>query len=168
MTKGRKIRCYEYVNYSYEQVRDALKDDALAVFQSATKGAAARARTVASELHVSVGGIEVATDIAISIKHIEERPGKFKSPPTTQLDLEWEATKSPHLFPFMRAQLSVYPLTGTETQLDLSGLYTPPLGILGNTIDAIVGHRIAEASVHRFVSDLAEFLRTTLARKSGG
>jgi hypothetical protein len=168
MTKGREIRCYDYVNHPYEQVRDALKDDALAVFQSATKGAASRAHTVASALHVSIAGLEVATDIAIAIRHIEERPGKFKSPPTTQLSLEWEATKSPHLFPFMRAELSVYPLTGTETQLDLAGLYEPPLGVLGNAIDAVVGHRIAEASVHHFVSDLAEFLRTTLATKSGG
>ena len=165
---SRELRCYDYVNHPYEQVRDALKDDARGVFQSATKGAASRAHTVASALHVSFAGLEVATDIAISIRHIEERPGKFKSPPTTQLDLEWEATKSPHLFPFMRAELSVYPLTGTETQLDLAGLYEPPLGVFGNAIDAVVGHRIAEASVHHFVSDLAEFLRTTLATKSVG
>ena len=89
MTKGREIRCYDYVNHPYDQVRVALKGDALAVFQSATKAAASRARTVASGLHVSMAGVELATDITISIRHIEERPGKIKSPPTTHLDLEW-------------------------------------------------------------------------------
>lgn len=168
MTRGREIRCYDYVNQPYERVRDALKADALAVFQSATKAAASRAHTVASEVHVSIAGIDVATDITISIEHVEERPGKNKAPPTTCLALEWEATKSPHLFPFMRAELSMYPLTATETQLELSGLYEPPLGVLGSAIDAIVGHRIAEASVHHFVADVAEYLRVTLATKAGG
>jgi hypothetical protein len=29
----------------------------------------------------------------------------------------------------MKAELSIYPLTSTETQLDLGGLYEPPLGL---------------------------------------
>jgi hypothetical protein len=62
----------------------------------------------------------------------------------------------------MHAELSVYPLTATETQLDFSGDYEPPFGILGNAVNAIVGHRIAEASVHRFVTEVAEYLRSTL------
>lgn len=38
--KRREIRCYDYVNHPYESVRDALKQNALTVFQSATKTAA--------------------------------------------------------------------------------------------------------------------------------
>ena len=49
MSKGREIRCYDYVNHSYEQVRDALSGDARAVFQSATKAAASRAQSIASD-----------------------------------------------------------------------------------------------------------------------
>ena len=131
-------------------------------YQSATKAAANRAHSVAAELRVNIAGIEVGTDIAISVKNIEEQARKVKSPPTTCLQLEWEAAKSPHLFPFMRAQLTIYPLTATETQLDFSGIYQPPLGVLGGALDTIVGHRIAEASVHRFVSDVAGHLRATL------
>ena len=72
--------------------------------------------------------------------------------------------RSPHLFPFMKAELSIYPLTATETQLDLSGHYEPPLGALGTAVDALIGHRLAEASVHRFVTDVAEYLKTTLGK----
>jgi hypothetical protein len=68
----------------------------------------------------------------------------------------------PRLFPFMRAELAIYPLTSTETQLDFRGVYEPPLGALGKAVNAVIGHRIAEASVHRFVSDIAEYLRQTL------
>jgi hypothetical protein len=48
MEKGREIRSHDYVNHPYERVRDALKQNALAVFQSATKAAAARAQSVAA------------------------------------------------------------------------------------------------------------------------
>ena len=68
----------------------------------------------------------------------------------------------PRLFPLMKADLSIYPLTATETQLDFKGLYEPPLGLLGKAVNAMVGHRIAEVSVHRFVSDVAQYLRETL------
>jgi hypothetical protein len=30
-------------------------------------------------------------------------------------------------------------------------------------MDSIVGHRVAEVSVHRFVTDVAAYLRTTIA-----
>ena len=77
--------------------------------------------------------------------------------------LEWEAAKAPRLFPEMKGTLSVYALTGTETQLDFEGTYEPPLGPLGRGIDAMIGHRVAEASIHRFVTDVAAYLRSELA-----
>jgi hypothetical protein len=109
--KGREIRCYDYVNHSYERVRDALKQNALAVFQSATKNAAARAQSLAAELRVDFGGIGVKTDIKIALKGMEERVPDPISIPTTTLRLEWEAAAMPRLFPLMKGELSIYPLT---------------------------------------------------------
>jgi hypothetical protein len=45
--------------------------------------------------------------------------------------LEWEAATMPRLFPFMKAELSIYALTVTETQLDFRGVYEPPFGAVG-------------------------------------
>lgn len=163
MTKEPEIRCYDYVNHPYERVRDALRQDALAVFQSATKAAASRAQSIAAELHVDFGGVGVKTDIRISVKSVEEKLPDAISTPVTKLLLEWEAATMPGLFPFMRAELSIYPLTSTETQLDLWGLYEPPFGTVGKAMNAIVGHRIAEVSVHRFITDVAGYLRRALA-----
>jgi hypothetical protein len=168
MSKGSQIRSYDYVNHPYEQVRDALTKDARAVFQAATKAAASRAHSIASQLRVNIAGIEVATDIAISVKSIKEDAHGAASAPATRLQLEWEAAKSPRLFPFMRAELSIYPLTATETQLDFSGIYEPPLGVLGSAMNAVVGHRIAEVSIHRFVTEVAEYLRTALTKSPVG
>jgi hypothetical protein len=163
MGKGREICCYDYVNHAYEQVRNALSRDAPAVFQAATKSAASRAQSIASELRVDVGGVGLEADIIIVVTKIEEKASEALGAPVTHLHLEWEAARMPSLFPLMKAELSIYPLTRTETQLDFAGLYEPPLGAVGNAVNAIAGHRIAEVSVHRFVSDVAEHLRRTLA-----
>ena len=163
MSAVREIRSYDYVNRPYERVRDALKQNALTVFQSATKAAASRAQSIAAELHVDFAGIGVKADINITIKNIEETIVDVTSSPTTRLLLEWEAATVPRLFPLMKGEFSVYPLTSTETQLDFSGFYEPPFGAVGRTMNAVVGHRIAEVSVHRFVSDVAAYLRQALA-----
>jgi len=163
MDKGREIRCYDYVNHPYQRVRDVLKQNAFAVFQSATKTAASRAESVAAELHVDFGGIGVKSDIKISVKGVEENAGDTISAPTTELLLEWEAATAPRLFPLMKGKLAVYPLTKTETQLDFHGVYAPPFGAVGKTMNAIAGHRIAEASVHRFIDEVAGYLRQALA-----
>ncbi len=163
MNTGREIRSYDYVNRPYERVRDALRQSAPAIFHSATKAAASRAQSVAAELHVDFGGIGVTTDINISVKDIEEKVFEGTSTPRTRLLLEWEAATMPRLFPLMKGELSVYPLTSTETQLDFCGIYEPPFGAVGKTMNAIVGHRIAEVSVHRFINDVAGYLRQALS-----
>jgi hypothetical protein len=161
MGTQRELRFYDYVNHPYERVRDALQQNAVAVFQAATKTAASRAESIASELQVDFGGISVKTDINIFVTGVEEKVDGT-SAPVTRLRLEWEAATMPRLFPLMTGELAVYPLTGTETQLDFSGIYEPPFGPVGKTMNAIAGHRIAEVSVHRFVGDVAAYLRNTL------
>ena len=159
-----QIRSYDYVNGPYEQVRDALRRDALAIFRSATKAAASRAQSVAAALRMDLGGIEFATDINISIQSVDEKTSDASTGPVTRMRLEWHAAKMPALFPVMRADLLIYPLTSTETQLDFSGVYEPPFGPVGKAIDAVLGRRVAEASVHRFVGDIAEYLRNALGQ----
>ena len=53
----------------------------------------------------------------------------------------------------MEAELLVYPISAKETQVVLEGNYEPPLGLVGKALDAVVGHRIAEASVHKFIKE---------------
>ena len=160
MNERNLIRVYDYVNQPYEAVRQRLTVDPLAVFRNATKVAAQRANTLAAELRVNIAGIEVGTDIAITVTSVEEHEKTGTSHVSTTIELEWEAAKMPRLFPLMKAELKIYPLTSTETQLDLAGKYEPPLGIVGSALDAAVGHRIAEASVHQLISDIAAYLRS--------
>jgi len=156
---NREIRSYDYVNHPYAAVRDALVKDPAAVLRAATNAAASRAKAVAAALHVNIGPLNIAADIAVTVGTISEQTHDTPMSPVTRIPIEWSAAQRAALFPIMDAELSVYPLTATETQLDFLGRYEPPLGIVGGALDAIVGHRIAEASVHRLVADVASYLR---------
>ncbi|MDX1494894.1 MAG: hypothetical protein R3253_12575 [Longimicrobiales bacterium] len=162
MSKGRPIRAYDYVNHPYDAVRETLHDDARGLFVEATRAAASRASSVAAGLHVNIGGLEVGAEIAITVFQVQDVEKGPLDRPATRVELEWEAASSPGLFPLMNGQLWAYALSSTETQLDFDGVYEPPLGLVGAAVDAAVGHRIAEASVHRFVTDVATHLRRTL------
>lgn len=163
MARDREIRSFDYVNHPYDRVRDALRTDALAIVRSATQAAASRAHAVAAGLHVNIAGIKIGAEIEIQVVSLDETSGETHAENRLRVNLEWESAKAPRLFPLMRGRLSAYPLSGTETQLDFEGRYEPPLGAVGNALDAMVGHRIAEASVHRFITDVASYLRQSLA-----
>ncbi len=160
----REIRAFDYVNQPYEPVRDALKKEAQNIFQRATKLAEDRSGDLVAGLSVELAGLQVSRDVKIAVGEArEEKLGSTDLSRITRMPLEWHAAASAGLFPALKAELSVYPLSATETQIELRGHYDPPMGVLGGALDAVVGHRIAEASVHRFVHSVVERLRSELA-----
>lgn len=162
MSKRVDLRHYGYVNRPYEAVRTALHEHPLELLQQATNSAAARAGSVATSLRVSIAGFEIGISLRLRIHGVHDDEGVAGLSPVTRVELGWEAASTPALFPLMSAQLSAWPLSPTETQLEIEGAYQPPMGPVGHAIDAAVGHRIAQASVHRFLEDIVEQLRRDL------
>jgi hypothetical protein len=164
MSQPREIRTYEYVNHPYEGVRRTLLDDALQTFRAATHSASDRAQAVAVGLRVNIAGIEVGKEVNLTVGEPVETPGAHGRHPSMRIPIEWQAASGRGLFPLMRGELALYPITATETQLDFGGTYEPPMGPVGSALDSVLGHRIAEASIHRFLSDVAHHLRDMLGR----
>lgn len=162
MSEPRRLHCYEYVNVEYDKVKDALARDALGLFQRATGSATSRARELASTLRVAVGALELGADVKIEVRSVNERASALGDR-KTELQIAWSAATAAGLFPSMEATLSIYPLSAHETQIEIDGAYRPPLGAVGHALDAVVGHRIAEASVLRFVQDIAGRINRELA-----
>lgn len=161
-----ELRCYEYVNGPYAVVRDALRSDLAGILARATKSATHRADSLAANLRVELGALEIGAAVTIELVGTEERPASATGGPTsTVIRLRWKAVRAAAAFPAMDAELVVYPLSKDETQLDLRGTYEPPLGAIGSVIDAVVGHRLAEAAVHRFLGEIATLLRTELGAR---
>jgi hypothetical protein len=148
----RELRCYDYVNKPYAVVREALTRDLIGIFEHAAHG---------PELHARIGAISVGVPITVRVVSVGELARWGQD--ATRFELEWHATDRPGLFPTMHANLDVYALSSSETQLDLDGVYDPPLGALGHAGDALAAHRIAESAVRRFVEEVAAYLRDRLA-----
>ena len=166
MSEPRKLRCYQYINRPYNAVRELVRRRPLEVFQRATTSAAERANAVEVSFRAGIAGIDAGVDVRIHLEGIHDDEGVAGLSPVTRVTLAWEAKRAPAFFPVMRAELSFYPLTSTETQLELEGAYRPPLGAVGNLADAALGHRVAEATVHRFLDQIVEQIRRELPATS--
>jgi hypothetical protein len=72
----------------------------------------------------------------------------------TVVPLTWRATGSQGIFPALNADLEVAPLSPESTQLTLRGHYVPPLGAVGERLDRLLLHRVAEATIRSFMRGL--------------
>ena len=155
------MRVYDYVNHPFARVAEAFTADAAGVIQRATTVASERARDLGAKLHAHVGPIDVTAEVAVEIGPMDETE-LASGRPCLRVPISWRAVHATRAFPVMTAELAIYPLTSTETQLELSGSYEPPLGAVGRAIDAAVLHKIAEASVLELLQEIARFLREDL------
>lgn len=166
MSSTHPLRCYDYVNHPFTRVREALLKDAPEIFKLATTSASERQRVIGIQLRVRVGGLEIGTEAQVKVGPVHDTMSSPRGYAIAEFPLEWSSLTRPSLFPHMKAKLSVYPLSSTEAQLELEGTYDPPLGLLGDAIDALVGKQIAEATVLRFLQDIAAQLRLRLEHQT--
>jgi hypothetical protein len=83
------------------------------------------------------------------------------------LALRWEATgPGSGLFPVLDADLTISPAPGpgSGSVLKLAGVYRPPLGLVGQALDRAVLHRVAMATVRRFLAQVVAQLADEPAR----
>jgi hypothetical protein len=77
-------------------------------------------------------------------------------PSMTSLPLTWEPVGLEGLLPRLDADLELGSLGGDRTQLAISARYRPPLGAVGQTLDRVLLHRVAEATVKDFLDRVGE------------
>ena len=152
----RALHCYAYVEAPWDQVSRLLAEDSRAVLQHATLDAADQARQVSRTLRLDVAGFEVSKDVAIKVGEFVPREATRSVVP-----LRWRAERGRMLFPELAADLEVAAVSFDPplTQLTVSGSYEPPLGLLGAGADRLMLHRLAEATIHRFIHEVADELR---------
>jgi hypothetical protein len=73
------------------------------------------------------------------------------------LALRWEAAgPGGGLFPVLDADITMAPYGESGTLIALAGSYRPPLGLVGAALDRVVLHRVAAATMRRFVNRIGE------------
>ena len=75
-----------------------------------------------------------------------------------EIDLSWKPTGG-GIYPHFNGGFALRPL-GLHTEVTLQGSYDPPLGIVGDAFDALVGRKIAQATVRALVEDVKKWLET--------
>lgn len=156
------VHYWGYVERPIEDVRGLLHESTEELFQDATRTASARTREILSKLRVDVGSIEVGVPVRVRVEQVRDETPMTGLPPVTRVDLRWEAAHAPSLFPLMRADLTAWPISAGETMVELDGNYRPPFGPVGGALDALFGHRVAEAAVQRFHEDVLKEIRRRL------
>jgi hypothetical protein len=153
---SRELNSYAYVNVRFDTVSRLLAENAQAVLQHATDDSAVEADTLSRTLRVNVGGFEVSKDVEVEV-------GEFQPTQITGsvVPLRWRAESGRLLFPTLTAELHVraVSLDPPVTQVLVTGSYDPPMGVVGAGADWLLLHRLAEATIHRFTSDVAAQLR---------
>lgn len=162
MGEPRMVGCYQTVNRAYEDVSMLLRREPLDLLQRATTTASARARSLATSLRVELAGLEVSVDVRLYVRGIRDGEKIAGVLPALRIELTWEAIHNRALFPSMLAEILVWPPSARETQIEIHGVYWTPMGPIGTALDAAVGHRIAEAAVYRFLSDVVAQLHREL------
>jgi hypothetical protein len=80
-------------------------------------------------------------------------------PSMTSLPLTWEPVGLDGLLPQLDANLELGSLGGDRTQLAMSARYRPPLGVVGQAVDRVLLHRVAEATVKDFLDRVGQAIK---------
>ncbi len=153
------IRWQHRVNRPFNEVHDAMAMNASHIFKQATDAAQQKSEDNAADLHAKVAGFEFHQDVVIDVKSYTEIASE--SGEKLVISLTWKAASDSSLLPVMDAKIHVSPLEEQQkTMVDFRGEYEPPLGLLGQAFDTVVGHRVAEDSVKHLLEELAMYLET--------
>jgi hypothetical protein len=86
-----------------------------------------------------------------------------------RLPLRWEATgPGSSLFPALDADITLGPDGELATSLTLTGVYRPPLGMVGAMLDRAVLSRVAAATIRDFVGRLAQAIEGSSSQDEQG
>lgn len=152
----RELHAYAYVDVPFDLASRLFAENAEAVLQHATDSVAEEAGKLSRTLKVNVGGFEVAKGVEVVVGEFEPAQLTRSAVPIT-----WRAERGRLLFPTLEASLEIVAvsLDPPLSMIELNGTYDPPMGAIGAGADRLLLHRLAEATVYRFVHDIGMELR---------
>ena len=75
------------------------------------------------------------------------------------IPISWKPTFGRTVLPVMNGKVDVSPVSTDETRLTVSGMYEPPLGRLGEQLDEVLMHNVAEGTVKELAQLIAQRLQ---------
>src|SRR5437870_11624952 len=147
------LRAYVELNLAIAEVEEALVRSPAEWIPGLASSAEERGDQLLAEVGFPVGGLQVGKRVEI------ELGPPVRTPSRTWLPVTWRATGPRGIFPTLEGELEVAALGRHLTQLGLSARYKPPFGLVGESLDRLLLHRVAEATIRDFVERVAVALR---------
>ena len=97
----------------------------------------------------------------VSVHFVSFRGHKGERRLHDEMQLTWDPTGGVP-FPSFKGALKMHPL-GSDTEMELNGEYTPPLGAVGEVFDAVIGKKIAEVTANALLGELKEAIEVDFA-----
>jgi len=146
------VRYYLELRLPARQVEQAMLDAPADWLSMVAGEAQRRGDHLLTEVGVGPLGPRLGRRVAIEVG----QPVRF--PSMTSLPLTWEPVGLEGVLPRLEANIELGSLGEDRTQLAISARYRPPLGVLGRTVDRVLLHRVAEATIKDFVDRVGEAL----------
>jgi hypothetical protein len=139
------VRYYMELPLPARQVEHAMLDSPAGWLSTIAGEAQRHSDRLLTEVGVGPLGPRLGRRVTIHVG----QPVRF--PSMTSLPLTWEPVGLEGLLPRLEADIELGALGEDRTQLAISARYRPPLGAVGRTVDRIMLHRVAEATVKDFL-----------------
>jgi hypothetical protein len=139
------VRYYLELPLPARQVEHAMLDPAADWLSTVAGEAQRRGDHLLTEVGVGPLGPRLGRRVTIQVG----QPVRF--PSMTSLPLAWEPVGLEEVLPRLEANIELGFLGEDRTQLAISARSRPPLGVLGRSVDRVLLHRVAEATVKDFL-----------------
>jgi hypothetical protein len=156
------IRYYVELPLPAEQVEHAMLDSPADWLSTVAGEAQQRGDDLLSEVGVGPLGPRLGRRVTIQVG----QPVRF--PSMTSLPLTWEPVGLEGVLPRLDANIELGALGEDRTQLAISARYRPPLGLLGRTVDRVLLHRVAEATIKDFLDRIGAAITSQTQATKGG
>jgi hypothetical protein len=144
------VRYYLELPLPAGQVEEALLGSPTGWLSAMAGEAQRRGDGLLTEVGVGPLGARLGRRVTVQLGE----PVRF--PSMTSLPLTWEPVGLEGLLPRLDANIELGSLGKDRIQLAMSASYRPPLGVVGRTIDRMLLHRVAEATVKDFLDRVGE------------
>lgn len=151
------LRAYVELTLPLAEVEEALLRTPAEWIPGLASSAEQHRDQLLAEVGFQISGFQVGKRVEIELGPPVRTPGR------TWLPVTWWATGPSGIFPTLEGELEVAGLGPHLTQLGLSARYRPPFGLVGESINRTLLHRVAEATVRDFVERVAVALRQVAA-----
>ena len=155
------IRYYMELPLPARQVEYAMLDSPADWLSTVAGEAQRRGDRLLTEVGVGPLGPRLGRRVTIEIGD----PVRF--PSMTSLPLTWEPAGLEGVLPRLEANIELGSLGQDRTQLAISARYRPPLGVVGRTVDRVLLHRVAEATVKDFLDRVGEAITNQAEANDG-